>query len=442
VATNVVERAMGLGLNVIRQVAGSEWIERTGLRPSVEKLMHGGAKQVGRGMTVATKAFAGNKRPRDKVERLESEVRLDDFDLSPTEDQTLVLDTAKRFAEDVLRPAAEPADTECDAPRDVLEAAYELGLASLVVPESLGGAATAHASTTVAMVAEALAHGDAALAAAILAPVGVASLLADHGTKEQQAKYLPAFVGEKFVAATIAMHEPGVLADPSKPSTKARKNGSGYVLDGVKTLVPLARIAELFIVSASLPNGGAGLFLLEGGTKGATVEAEPTMGLRGAGLGRLRLDGVSVPTDALIGGASASAVLQSAIDRARIAWCALATGTSQAVLEYTTAYANDRIAFGEPISHKQAVAFMIANIAIETDCMRLLTLRAASRVDGHATFTREAFLARVFAADKAMEIGSNGVQLLGGHGFIRDYPVERWYRQLRGLGIVEGGIAV
>jgi len=442
VATNVVERAMGLGLNVIRQVAGSEWIEKAGLRPSVEKWMYSGAKQAARGMTAATKAFGAGKKPRDKEERLASEVALDDFDLSPTEEQTLVLDTAKRFAEDVLRPAAEQADTECEPQKDVLEAAYELGLASLVVPESLGGAASGRASTTVAIVAEALAHGDAALAAAILAPVGVASLLVDHGTKEQQAKYLPAFVGERFVPATLAIHESGVLVDPARPTTKARANGRGFVLDGSKTLVPIARIAELFLVSAALPTGGAGLFLVEGGSKGASIEAEPTMGLRGAGLGVLRLEGVQVDGDALLGGDAANTVLGHAIDRARVAWSALATGTSQAVLDYTTAYANDRIAFGEPISHKQAVAFMIANLAIETDCMRLLTLRAASRIDGEATFKREAFLARVFAADKGMEIGSNGIQLLGGHGFIRDYPVERWYRHLRGLGMIEGGIAV
>lgn len=441
-ATNVVERAMGLGLTVIRRVAGSELIEKAGLRPSVEKMMYAGAKQAARGMTAASKAFAGKGRPQEKEARLATEVALDDFDLTPTEEQSLVLDTARRFAADVLRPAAEQADTECAPQKDVLEAAFELGLTSLVVPESLGGAATGHASTTLALAAEALAHGDAALTAAILAPVGVASLLADHGTKEQQAKYLPAFVGDRFVPATIAVHEGAMLFDPARPSTRARKTSSGFVLDGTKTLVPIAGIAELFLVSATLEDGGAALFLVEGGSQGTSVTEEPTMGLRGAGLGRLHLQGVSVPADAKLGGDSATTVLGEAIDRARIAWSALATGTSQAVLDYTTEYANDRIAFGEPISHKQSVAFMIANLAIETECMRLMTLRAASRVDGRATFRRESFLARVFSADKGMEIGSNGVQLLGGHGFIRDYPVERWYRHLRGLGIVEGGLAI
>lgn len=441
-ASNVVERAMGIGLTVIRQVASSELIEKAGLRPTVEKLMYAGAKQAAKGMTAAAKSFGGGNKARSKEERLETGAALDDFDLEPSEEQELIVETAKRFAEDVIRPAAEHVDYEGKPPLEVLSQAHELGLASLVVPESLGGMATAHSSMTVTLAAEALAHGDAGIAAAILAPVGVASVLADHGNPAQQAKYLPAFVGEKFVAASIAMHEPGVVFDAARPNTRAKRDGNGYVLDGTKGLVPLASIAELFLVSAALPSGGAGLFLVEGGTAGLSLESANTMGLRAAGMGTLRLEGVRVSSDALLGGDGANAVVADVIDRSRIAWCALATGTAQAVLDYVGPYTNDRIAFGEPISHKQSVAFMVANIAIETDAMRLMTYRAASRVDAKASFKREAFLARVFCADKGMEVGSNGIQLMGGAGFMRDYPVERWYRHLRGLGMVEGGILV
>ena len=110
------------------------------------------------------------------------------------------------------------------------------------------------------------------------------------------------------------------------------------------------------------------------------------------------------------------------------------------MLEYVIEYCNERIAFGEPISHRQAVAFMIANIAIEVEGMRLLMLRAASRAEHGLDFHDAAYLARLFTASKAMEIGTNGVQLLGGHGFIREHPVERWYRDLRAVGIMEGGL--
>jgi alkylation response protein AidB-like acyl-CoA dehydrogenase len=166
------------------------------------------------------------------------------------------------------------------------------------------------------------------------------------------------------------------------------------------------------------------------------------MGLRAASFGTLRLEGVRVGKESLLGGDAARAVIADAVDRSRIAWSALAVGTSQAVLDYVVPYTNDRQAFGEPISSKQSVAFMVADIAIELEGMRLLVYRAASRVDAKASFKRESFLARLFAAEKGMQIGSNGIQLLGGHGFIREYPVERWYRHLRGLGMVEGGIVV
>lgn len=438
-ATNVVERAMGLGLRVIREVASSELVEKAGLRPTLEKAMNAGARQAARGMSAAAKSFGGKARA--KEDRLSNEPALDDFDLEPTEEQAMVLDTVNRFADEIVRPAAEEADLHRKAPASVLDGAYELGLASLVIPESLGGAATSHGTVTTTLIAEALARGDAGLAVAILAPIGVASLIADHGNGAQQGKYLPAFVGERRVPATLALHEAGVLFDPEKPATRARREGAGFVLDGTKHLVPVGTSAELFLVSATLPDGSTGLFLVDGGTAGLSVEAEPSMGLGAAELSTVTLAGVKVGADALLG-TDPSAVLAEAVQRSRIAWCALTTGTCQAVLDYCGPYTNDRVAFGEPISHKQAVAFMVANMAIETDAMRLMTYKAAARVDAKASYRRESFLARIFASEHGMEVGSNGVQILGGHGFIRDYPVERWYRHLRGLGIAEGGILV
>jgi alkylation response protein AidB-like acyl-CoA dehydrogenase len=128
------------------------------------------------------------------------------------------------------------------------------------------------------------------------------------------------------------------------------------------------------------------------------------------------------------------------VDLSRIALCALSVGAAQAVLDYTIQYCNDRQAFGEPISHRQAVAFMIANLGIELESMRLLTLRAASRAEQGLPFHREAYLARVICMEKGMEIGTNGVQLLGGHGFIKEHPVERWYRDLMTVSVMEGGL--
>ncbi|MFP5382964.1 MAG: acyl-CoA dehydrogenase family protein, partial [Gammaproteobacteria bacterium] len=128
------------------------------------------------------------------------------------------------------------------------------------------------------------------------------------------------------------------------------------------------------------------------------------------------------------------------LDYGTLGWCALATGTAQAALDYLVPYVNDRVAFGEPISHRQSVAFMVANIGIELESMRLLTWRAASRAEQGLDFHREAALARVLCAERGMEIGTNGVQLLGGHGFTKEHPAERWYRDLRAVGIQYNGL--
>ena len=130
------------------------------------------------------------------------------------------------------------------------------------------------------------------------------------------------------------------------------------------------------------------------------------------------------------------------VNRARIAWCALAVGTAQAVLDYVIPYVNDRQAFGEPISNRQGVAFAVSDIGIEVDGMRLATYRAASRADRGEDFAREAAIARRLCAAKGMQIGSDGVQLLGGHGFVKEHPVERWYRDLRAAGVMEGALLV
>jgi hypothetical protein len=126
----------------------------------------------------------------------------------------------------------------------------------------------------------------------------------------------------------------------------------------------------------------------------------------------------------------------------RLGWCALSLGTSKAVLDYVTPYVNERQAFGEPISHRQSVAFMVANIAIELEGMRLVTYRAGSRAEQGLPFERETALARRLCAEYGMKIGTDGVQLLGGHGFVKEHPVERWYRDLRAVGVMEGAVLV
>jgi alkylation response protein AidB-like acyl-CoA dehydrogenase len=165
------------------------------------------------------------------------------------------------------------------------------------------------------------------------------------------------------------------------------------------------------------------------------------MGVRAAATGRLTFQDVTLPAGALLGEGRAE-VFAECVQLGRLGWCALAVGTGQAVLDYAIPYVNERTAFGEPISHRQAVAFAVANIAIELDGMRLATYRAASRVDQGMSFAREVALARRLCGERGMTIGSEGVQLLGGHGYVKEHPVERWYRDLRAAGLMEGALVV
>ncbi len=187
--------------------------------------------------------------------------------------------------------------------------------------------------------------------------------------------------------------------------------------------------------------GAPALFLVESGDEGLSIEAEPAMGVRAASLTTLHLRGVSVPQEAVLGEPDGSTYAEC-VRLSRLAWCALAVGTGQAVLDYVTPYVKERQAFGEPIAHRQSVAFMVANIAIELQAMRLLTYKAASRAAAGKHYAREVALARHACATKGMQIGLDGVQLLGGHGYVKEHPVERWYRDLRAVGVLEGSVLV
>jgi alkylation response protein AidB-like acyl-CoA dehydrogenase len=294
------------------------------------------------------------------------------------------------------------------------------------------------------LVAEALAKGDMGLAVAALAPGSVATAIGLWGSDEQQQTYLPAFTGgpghQQAPAAALALTEPQVLFDVLSPQTTATRTGDGYVLNGVKALVPRGVDAELFVVGASL-HGQPVLFLVESSTPGLSIEADPSMGVRAASLSQLTLTEVHVGDDAVLGDTDGSSYAEC-VRLSRLAWCALSVGTGQAVLDYVTPYVKEREAFGEPIAHRQSVAFMVANMAIELQSMRLLTYKAAGRAAAGKDFSREVALARKLCVEKGMQIGLDGVQLLGGHGFVKEHPVERWYRDLRAIGVMEGSVLV
>jgi alkylation response protein AidB-like acyl-CoA dehydrogenase len=437
---NLTERGMAVGLRALNRLASNPLIDRFGLRDPAQRVLHGASKATVRTATRAGRTFAATQKLSKPARQPRSD-RSDLFDLTPDDEQQMLRESVRDFGLAKLRPAAQAADDACAAPSELLAQANELGLTMVGVPEELGGAVAQRSAVTTVLMAEALAQGDMGIAVACLAPAGVSTALSLWGDAAQQATYLPEFVGENVPAAALAIVEPRPLFNPFELKTRARRAGDGFVLDGVKSLVPRAGDAELFIVAAELEGEGPALFIVESGGAGLGIEPEPAMGIRAAATGRLILEGVKLPAGALLGDGGRE-LMAECVQLGRLGWCAVAVGTGQAVLDYVIPYVNERKAFGEPISSRQAVAFTVANIAIELDGMRLATYRAASRVDQGASFAREVSLARRLCSERGMAIGSDGVQLLGGHGYTKEHPVERWYRDLRAAGVMEGALVV
>ncbi|MBC9731639.1 acyl-CoA dehydrogenase family protein [Nocardioides marmotae] len=442
-ATQESRDPIGYAVAALNRVAQSDLIDRLGLRRTTEQAVFTATRSGFRTATSAGRTFAKVGRRGEPGVRVPAAPRTGVFDLTPTEDEQMLVDVVTELAEEVLLPAAAEADEACAVPETVRAAAEEIGLPLLGVPEALGGISEERSAVAGTLVAEALARGDMGLAVATLAPGAVATALGLWGTDAQQRTYLPAFSGEGdggVPAAALALNEPSVLFDVLSPATTAERRGDTLVLSGTKSLVPLGSEAELFVVGASL-DGAPVLVLVESSTPGLSVEADPGMGVRAAGMTRLVLTDVTVPVDAVLG-ATDGTTYTECVRLSRLAWCALAVGTGQAVLDYVTPYVKERKAFGEPVAHRQSVAFMVANMAIELQAMRLLTYKAASRAAAGKDVGREVGLARTLCAAKGMQIGLDGVQLLGGHGFVKEHPVERWYRDLRAVGVMEGSVLV
>lgn len=366
----------------------------------------------------------------------------------PTEEQEIVRDAMREFAEQVLRPAAREADETGELPAGLLDQVWELGLTSTQLPEAYGGGGELRSPVTNALILEELGWGDAALALAATSPSLFAFAVADHGTEDQKERHLPRFCGERFAAASLALIEPTPAFDPLALRTTAEPKGDGFVLRGTKRFVVLGDRAEHFLVVArNAASTAAGFQALDGfivprDAKGLTVgDREKTLGMRGLPMVSLSLDAVEVPAAERLGG-EAGMDARRLLASSRAAGAALLLGLGRAVKEYAIPYAKERHAFGEAIAQKQAIAFMLSGMEVETQALRWLVWKAASFLEHGRDATRESVLASLTASEQIMKIADNGVQVLGGHGFIREHPVEMWYRHARTLGVLEGVAAI
>ena len=366
---------------------------------------------------------------------------------APTEEQEVVRDTLRSFAEEKIRPRAREADEASALPEDLLASVWQLGLTNTQIPEAYGGGGEARSPVTHALVLEELAWGDAALAVAAVSPGLFAFPILDQGTEEQKRAYLPLFCGSAFHAASLAVVEPAPVFDPFGLRTLAEPKGSdSWVLSGSKSFVPLGDRASHFLVLARAGHGNGAsrleAFIVPRDAEGLTISGpEKNLGLRALPTHGLQLERVEVPAGDRLGGEAGCDVARI-LAHGRVGLAAVMLGLSRAVLEYAIPYAKDRHAFDQAIAQKQAIAFMLSDMAIETDAMRWMVWKAASELESGADATRSAHLARAYAARQAMKIADNGIQVLGGHGFIREHPVELWYRSARTLGVLEGTAAL
>jgi acyl-CoA dehydrogenase len=352
----------------------------------------------------------------------------------PTEEQQLVVETVRQFAQKEIRPLARPCDESRRIPETVLEQAHELGLVANALPEAQGGGGE-RSAVTAALITEELAAGDLSIALAVLSPGLVALPVAEFGSEEQRARLLPRYVGERFVPGALALVEPRLGADPLRPTATARREGDTWVLDGNKCLVPWLAGDDLVLVFADAGGTPQG-FLVPRDAPGLEVTPDPLMGIQALPTVALRLAGVRLPADARLGG-EAGADLRRIVARGRVALAAAGVGVARAAFEVARDYAKEREAFGVKIAQKQAIAFKLADMAIEIDGVRLLAWEAAWRLDQGLDALREATLAYDQVRRVALEVSDGAVQVLGGHGYIRDYLPEMHLRNARGFAVFE-----
>jgi alkylation response protein AidB-like acyl-CoA dehydrogenase len=353
-----------------------------------------------------------------------------------TSEQKMLVDTVHRYAEEVMRPAHREADEQQHASASAIETGWGLGLLPGSIPAEYGGFGE-YSALDSALYLEELGWGDVGIALNLLTPNQFALPINLFGTTAQKEKYLPLFCGEEFPKATATLIEPVFQFDPGELSTTAEKEGDEYVIRGQKTYVPLADHAELFLVYASEKNRTQA-FIVPADTPGLVVkERVKLMGANALPVFNVSLENVRVPKENRLGGPKGIRI-NRLLTVSRISAAALAVGQARAAYEYALNYAKERVAFGEPIAHRQSIAFMLANMAIDIEGARLQVWEAAYRFDNREDATRLASLAKNFADKMVLEVTDAAVQILGGHGYIREYPVELWLRNGRGFTTWEG----
>jgi len=360
--------------------------------------------------------------------------------------QEMLRELAHEFAVDEIRPNAEHWDEESQYPKEAIQAAHEMGLLNLHIPEEYGGAGLG--SIEEVLVNEELAWGDPGFATAAYATSLACAPIITGATEEQKQKWLRK-IAEDGALASYGVTEPGAGSDLAACKTTAIRDGDEYVINGSKMFITGAGHADFFFILAKTdPDAGyKGMsgFIVEAGTEGFSLgKKEVNMGQRCSDTRAITFDNVRVPSENLIGGSESGGWMNAmnAFDMSRPNIAAHATGLARAAYEHALQYSNERQSFGKPLHKHQAIQFMLADMKTKIEASRLLTWKSAYEADNGIRNTESAAHAKRFAADIAMEVSTDAVQIFGGYGYSEEYPVARLMRGAKVMQIYEGSSQV
>ena len=362
--------------------------------------------------------------------------------LAPTEEQQLVQRTARDFAERVLLPNAAARDASGEFPVDELRELGKLGLLGIAIPDELGGAGAGTVAYSLAL--QELARGDASVAVAVSVTNMVGELIWRNGSPEQQKCWNEPLASGALVAGAFALSEPEAGSDPAAMRTTATKTAHGWRISGTKQWITTGDHAGVMIVWAvtdpTAGHKGITAFIVPGNAQGLSVtRLEDKLGLRASSTAQIVLDNVEVGDDAVLGMPGRGfALALMALDGGRIGIASQAIGIARGALEAAVRYAGERQTFGQPIIKHQAVGNMLADAATWLEAAQLMTLRAAYLKESGQPFSQQAAMAKLFASEHAWKICDIALQVHGGYGYVRDFPVERALRDVRVTRIYEG----
>jgi alkylation response protein AidB-like acyl-CoA dehydrogenase len=359
------------------------------------------------------------------------------YSFTPTEEQQMLLDAVGRYAENDLRPAAREADEERNFPPGLIEKGWELGVLQASLPEEYDGFGE-HSALTGVLAAEKMAYGDLASTMAVMTPNLFTLPILFVGSEEQKETYIPPVIEAEWKPYTAALIEQRFDFDPLELDTTATTEDDQVILNGEKSYVPYAAEAESMLVYANL-DGETQAFIVPTDQEGVEVgEQQKVLGVHALPLYTVTLDNVKIPLDTRLGGEEGHD-MEPLLASSYVSLAAMAVGVAQAAFEYARDYAKDREVFGVKVAQKQSIAFMLAEMATEIESMRLLAWEAAWRIDEEkAEVFQHAYLALQGAIDMVMMVTDQAVQILGGHGYIREHPVELWMRNGRGFATFTG----